>query len=446
MNYEKIKSIVLGVLVLLSIIFTLGIWNYQPNYDPITEDNIHEVASISEMREEADVIKPSTILYHTENEHYGTAGRNEMNAIIKELQEWSFVDIVNVSPSISERGFKELLYGKDRVELKFPTFIPFYTIDNVLNFEDGDTPNAVFDRIIISEVNRQARQAVVYFVSTKERLVFRSSASAESMPAFKKQFMDKAEEQWETYQHIKLEGASDPLFLPEESPRLKREKYLPDELNVEDFKDLLFEDPSLVKKGTSGEGEEYTDGSSLMEVNYDTNTISYVNPAIESETTTPGSLHELVDKSIQFVNEHSGWSDQYRLFEAEPGSASISYRLYKNGVPVFNKGNMAEIMQIWGKSDIYMYVRPYFTLDISLPSEAEEITLPNSTSALEQIQSMEDFDAALLEDLIVGYELQQDPQSSKVLVLEPAWFYKYNGRWDKLSFTTQTGGNAYGLE
>ncbi|KAB7707604.1 hypothetical protein F9802_07630 [Bacillus aerolatus] len=444
MNYEKMKSIGLALLVAISIILTLGIWNYQPNYEKITEDNIHEVSSISETRDASHLIKPSKILHHKEGEHYGTTGHKETDEIMKELQKWTFSRTMNVSSPMTEKEFSELIHGKNRTELLFPAFVPFYTINNIFTFEDDTVPNAVFDRIVITKVNTQEKEAIVYFVSTKERLVFQSRASSPSLSVFKKQFIDKVE-QWETYVSYPL-AAADQLFLPEENPLLSKYKYLPDDIKIGDFKDLLFSDPSLVKKGTKSNGEEYTDGSSLMRVDYRTNMITYVNPAKEPEITSRGSLHDLLDKSIQFVNEHSGWTDQYRLFEAKPGSSTIRYRLFMNGLPVFNKDGMAEIVQIWGKDKIYKYIRPYFTLDISLPSEKEEITLPDSADAFEQVKKQEDFNLELLEDMAVGYQLLPDPQSSKILVLEPAWFYKYGGSWQQLSFTEETEGNVHGLE
>ncbi|RJS60946.1 two-component system activity regulator YycH [Bacillus sp. PK3_68] len=450
MNYEKIKSIGLALLVAISIILTLSIWSYQPNYDTIKRDNIHEVSSISETKEASHLVKPSTVLFHKDDEHYGSTRDIEVDEIMKEIQTWTFTNTVDVSSRITEKEFGELLHGENRLELLFPAFIPFYTMSTITTFEDDSVPNAVFDRIIITNINTREKQATVYFVSTKERLVFRSEASSTNLSAFKKQFIKDAEK-WEPYVHYPL-ATNEQLFLPEKQPVLSSYKYLPDEIDIEDFKDLLFSDPSLVKKGLKTNGEEYTDGSTLMKVDYLKRMIFYVNPAKESEINNPGSLHDLLDKSIKFINEHSGWTDQYRLFKATPGSSEIGYRLFKNGLPVFDgqsmsaDQDMAEIVQVWGQDKIYKYTRPYFTLDISLPSEGEEVTLPDSASALKQVKKLEHFKPALLEDMAVGYQLLPDPESSKILVLEPSWFYKYGGRWKHLSFTEKTEGKVHGLE
>ncbi|WP_100332667.1 YycH family regulatory protein [Bacillus xiapuensis] len=443
MSYEKFKSLALAVLVLTSIILTLSIWNYQPHYETRDEDYIHEV-SISETREAADLIKPTKLLFHGIGTHFGTTGEKHTNDVMKELGNWTFYEPKNISKTLNEKEFDQVLHGSNRTELVFPSFIPFSTMNMILNFSHSKVPNAVFDRIVVSQVNMREKKATVYFVSTKERLIFASQAVAPTLPSFKKSFMDNAFK-WGEYVPRKL-GGTGKLFLPLENPVLHRYKYYPDYIEAEKFKDALFTDPSFVKKGSKTNSEEYTDGSSLMRVYYDTNKIFYVNPAREPDSTQNGTLQQLIDKSINFVNEHSGWTDQYRLFEAEPGSSKIGYRLFIKGKPVFNDQGMAKIEQIWGKEQIYQYTRPYFTLDISLPSEEEKLELADGLTALNQVKQQKNFNPKLLEDMAVGYYLQHDPQTSKIIVLEPGWFYKYGGQWKQVPQESLTGGNADGLE
>lgn len=441
MNYEHIKSVVLVVLVFTSILLTLSIWNYQPHLETIEDDYVHEVF-IGETREVADLIKPSKVLFHDGDRHFGTTNENEINNIMNELQGWTFNEPKNISNTTTDKEFDRLMYGDNKLELVFPTFIPFYTINTLWSFNNQKVPNAVFDRIVISRMNTRDKKTIVYFVSTNERLVFESQVSSPTLGAFKKNYSNQVLK-WDVYLSKKL-GDNRQLFLPEGSPSLMRYKYYPDDIDTLKFKDALFTDPSIVKKGTKTNGEEYTDGSSLMKVLHKNKKIEYVNPA--QEAVRSGALHALIDKSVNFVNEHSGWTDQYRLFEAIPGSPQISYRLFIDGQPVFNDQGMAEIMQIWGKEQIYKYVRPYFTLNISIPSEADEVTLQDSLTAFDQVKQQPNFDIALLEDMTIGYHMRPDLQTDKILVLEPAWFYKYDGRWKELLWNEEMEDSSHGLE
>jgi regulatory protein YycH of two-component signal transduction system YycFG len=376
--------------------------------------------------------------------HYGTTSETDMDDIMTELRNWTFTDLENISTKVTNGEYEKLVYGANRTEIIFPTFVPFYTFKNVLNFNGGNVPNAVFDRIIITDIDTKEDKAVIYFVSTKERLVFESQAGSSSLSGFKKYFRESTHK-WKPYVPYELEN-SYTLFLPQEETILHRYKYYPDYIETEKFKDALFNDPSFVKKGTKPGSEEYTDGSSLMRVTHDNNMVFYVNPAKEAEIERNSNMYQLLEKSINFVNEHSGWTDQYRLFDVSPGQPSIGYRLFVNGKPVFNGQGMAEIMQVWGKDQIYKYVRPYFTLDISLPSEKEEIRLPDGLTVLKGILNREDIDAKLMEDLAVGYKLVHDPETPKILVLEPAWYYKYNGKWIQVPDNRESEGGSDGLE
>ncbi|HZG73072.1 MAG TPA: two-component system activity regulator YycH, partial [Chondromyces sp.] len=425
MNYEKIKSVLLAVLVVTSVFLTWNIWNYQADYETIDNNYIHEIA-ISENRDAVSLIKPYKIIFHQNNNHYGTTAEVDVDGIIKEMLNWDFPEIRNISGAISEKHFSRLLHGSNRTEVIFPAPVPFETLKGILNIENDTVPNVSFDRIIISEINAKENKAVVYFVSTKERLVFESNITSPELGDFKNKFVNQADRLPEYFAH-KLDNSVS-LFLPADRVSLVRYKYFPDYIEVEKFKNALFSDPGKVKKGIRATGEEYTDGSSMMRVNHTNNMIFYVNPAQEAELDYRGTSSSLIEKSINFVNEHHGWTDKYRFFDIGTREPKVSYRLFMNGYPVFNKEGMAEVTQYWGKDQIYQYVRPYFTLDITLPSpDSIEIELPSGLEAVTFLYKQENFQPHLLEDMVIGYHLTHDPQSSKILVLEPAWYYKYNG-------------------
>ena len=214
------------------------------------------------------------------------------------------------------------------------------------------------------------------------------------------------------------------------------------DIDVNKFKNALFSDPSDVRKSQLANLEEFTDGSSLMRVNKLTNYFSYINPAEESNLTD--SPHELIRKSIDFINSHAGWTDQYHYFNINSDTSMVSYILYKNGLPVFNDDGMTEITQYWGKDEIYKYLRPYFTLDVSLPW-ALKVKLPNGYQVLDYIKNNPDIKPKMLQDFMIGYKLSKDPQTPQTVILEPSWYYLDSGSWIRLSID-EAGGTTGGLE
>ncbi len=443
MNYEKIKSVALVLLVLISLAFTWGIWNYQPSYETIkdgTDDIVTEV-EIGKQLKISELLKPSKIVSHLEESHFGTISEKELTWVMKEMATWSFYEPENISSSLNELEFSELLKGESHVELFFSSSIPFKTIKNIFQFNESNVPNAVFDRIVVTQAEKEKNKAFVYFISVEERLVFKSQIDAVSLNEFKNHYLEKTKrlEPYFTYQIPR--GAL--LYVREKPPVLSVRNYLPEQIDSETFKRALFNDPSYVRRGSRAESEEYTDGSSFMRINSKTGVIRYVNSA---ESTQPMTLDQLIEKSISFVNDHNGWVDNYRLFKAEPGSSDISYRLFLGDFPVFNQQGMAEISQIWGRDRIYQYDRSSFViqLDNPLPESGKTVELKSGEEALKQVLNQEKFNPLYLTDMRIGYEMTLERESPKILALKPYWYYKYNGVWKKL--LPDEGGQADGLE
>ncbi|OLN22308.1 hypothetical protein BTO30_10205 [Domibacillus antri] len=445
MNYEKIKSVALALLVLISLAFTWGIWNYQPSYETIT-DGSNEIVTeveIGQQQKVSELLKPSKIVAHLQNDHYGTVAEEELTWVMEQMAEWTFYEPENISGTLNEQQFKELLTGNSRVELFFTSSIPFNTIKNMLMFNESAVPNAVFNRIVIAGTEGQSDSASVYFVSVEERLVFKSRVESPSLPAFKTRFLKKSDRLERYIAHQIPNGSL--LFIREQPPVLSVQKYLPEQIDADTFKKALFNDPSYVRRGSRTGSDEYTDGSSLMRVNHSTGVIRYVNPAQEAEIGQAMALDQLIDKSISFVNDHNGWVDEYRLFRAEPGSSLISYRLFSGDFPVFNAQGMSELNQIWGRDRIYQYERPSSTiqLDNPLPETGAPVELDSGEEALGKVLN-QDIDPTLLTDMRIGYDMTVERESPKILALEPSWYYEYNGAWLRLE--TDEGGAADGLE
>ena len=69
--------------------------------------------------------------------------------------------------------------------------------------------------------------------------------------------------------------------------------------------------------------------------------------------------YDLVKRSIDFVNEHGGWTDPIAMLSKNEYSRSVTFRLYsEDGYPVFNDRGISEIKEIWGRDEINKYVAP----------------------------------------------------------------------------------------
>ena len=247
-----------------------------------------------------------------------------------------------------------------------------------------------------------------------------------------------ANEKFALYEPINRESFP---MLRKESVKVASYNYLPVRLSTEKLRDALFSDPNVVSKNYSSFGEEYTDTTTLMSVNNETYTVSYVKTEDVESGTTAKSDH-LLEKSIGFINSHGGWTDNYRYVGMDESEQVILFRLYDlSGYPIFGDNGVSEILQIWNASGINKYYRSNFMLGSRV--DATEITLPSGVNVLEELKKVEDFDLDFLQDLSIGYHMSRDTQN--VIFLEPAWYYKYNDEW-KMVPSSENGGIKHGLE
>jgi regulatory protein YycH of two-component signal transduction system YycFG len=341
MRYENSKSVILTILILVSIVLTWNLWTYQPNFDMMENGNNVEEVTLKEKRELHEVITPDLVLFHRNGQHNGTTNAALLNQIMSEIRKWSFYDVKNYSENVED--IKELVHGNGNTEIVFPTDIPIEIYRSVLKFEEKRIPAFTFNRIIINVENSEKGNGTVYFVSADYRQVFISHISPVLLNEFNRDFYKNAEQYQRYFTYDATEQRT--VFIPDGNVEMMEYTYLPVVLNSEAFKEALFSDPRFVQRGTVSGIEEFSDASSKMTVNHDTNMLLYVNPNGESDYVE--NAYDLLMRSIDFINGHGGWTDAYRYVAKDVKRKSVTFRLYNNdGYPVFNESWMSEIQEV----------------------------------------------------------------------------------------------------
>ncbi|MEC1521881.1 two-component system activity regulator YycH [Neobacillus niacini] len=440
MKYENSKSAILTFLVLVSIVLTWNLWTYQPNFDIMKNNNYVEEVTLKEKLDLHQIISPDLVLFHRDDQHFGTTNAVDLDKIMSEIREWSIYDVKDYSENV--RDIKELVHGNGNAELVFPADVPIEIYRSVLKFEEKKIPAFNFNRIVINVENSEKANGTVYFVSSDYQQVYISHISPSLLNDFNRNFFRNAEQ----YQPYFSFDASEQrkVFIPDGKLEMMEFTYLPVVLNSEAFKEALFSDPNFVQRGTVLGVEEFSDVSSKMTVNNDTNMLLYVNPT--GGPNYVDNSYDLLKRSIDFINGHGGWTDPYRYVAKDEKRKSVKFRLYSiDGYPVFNESGMSEIEEVWGRDEITKYVRPNISLELPLTTEMVKVTLPSGTSALEFLKSRKNFKPELLEQLVLGYRMSKDTSENKLILLEPAWFYRYNQTWGQIT-KEDLGGLLRGLE
>ncbi|CAH0298778.1 Two-component system WalR/WalK regulatory protein YycH [Peribacillus sp. Bi96] len=446
MNFERAKSIILIILVGTSIFLTWSIWTYEPEYDPF-EQSSEFIKIKSDVQIVSDVIKPVSILFHGNGQHFRTVNPEEIGKMEKEFFQWSFTGVKEVSVKRLQRKFDEFVHEDGSIEIEFSDDIPISLYKTVLDITDKEVPGFSFDRIIIKQKDISGNESAVYFVSYDQEKIYQGMVDSKRLRVFMDKFYTGSYNKHPEYTAVTI-NSKRTLFVPENPVKINRFEYYIDYLDIGNLKNALFNYPKFVRQESVSVGEEYTDGTRLMTINKENYLISYINPAQKSKLF--GSSSDLLQKSIDFINDHAGWEDNnYRFAYMSENEQRVVFRLFVNGYPAFNEYGMTEIEQIWGKEEIYSYDRPYFSLASVLPpSEGSEVPLRSGREVLNQLKAKDNIDFKSVEDISIGYKLNKSLDSKLVtlVTLEPTWYYRIGDKWFIVPFEGDTGGDQNGLE
>ncbi|WP_234396979.1 YycH family regulatory protein [Bacillus massiliglaciei] len=439
MNVENAKSIILVILIGISAFLTWEIWTFTPKYEQIDSSGYIKLPSDKQTVE--DVVKPDRIRISRGGGIYLTYDRDRVQLFEQRLRKWSLYNLQVSHSDMTAAQMKSFMDDEDTAEINYAAEVPFQSYKNILTIEDKEVPSFSFDRIFIKEKDIRGANSKLYFVSKEDGAIMEASVATRNLEEFQHDFFDKAT----SYPPYFVHEANDDnlVYLPANPVKVNTYRYYVDFISINNFKSALF-NPKFVRSEVVNNGQEFTDGSRLMSVNRQNFMIDFINPAQRSKLF--GSNSELLEKSINFVNDHAGWKNgNYRFTNMDVNEQSVRFRLYMDGYPVFNEQGMTEIEQVWGKDDIYQYKRPYFTLDVVVPDVVEK-TLPSGQDVLDQLEKARNVDFNNLKDVTIGYRLSNSSMDPKKLViLEPAWYYRTGDTWLQVPFETP-GGDQDGLE
>lgn len=444
-HVETIKSVILIVLITLSFILTFLIWTYTPKYKFIEERATIDI-SVAEGLEKKDldsIIKPYKLLLNFEDGLKGTINAEEIDSTIDVLKKWSITNPRLEDNKFNEEKLAAFMRKENRFILLFQGEVPLPAYDSVLNIENPNIIEVSFDRIIV-EWNPDSTAIGLNFISKKNNTHYRSLAKVANIEDFHKTVLDKGQ----TYEdYVDVMPDENPFIAVPANPiELTRNTYFQnekDEISPTRFRSALFSDPNAVRRSQVGVNrEDYQDNHALMKVDTERKQLQYVHPVAESRELAIPS--ELLEDTIDFVNEHGGWTDEYRFSDMNFKTRNVKFQLYVRGLPVLEGTTLTEIEQVWGDEKIYQYKRPYYTLDESLTSETDIVTLPSGVEVVERLLKSKDLDFSTVEEITPAYYMEHDAEFN-IFMLEPHWYYLKKGKWIRFS-PEKLGGEKIGLE
>lgn len=441
MKYETIKTAFLVVLVVASVFLTWSLMTFQIHSD----DTIKEIPNKPKADERlaGDVIIPMKILLHEKSGHFGTTNDNEIDRVMGQIRNWKFYGVGD-SKIYKESQINTLIEDVNHLELVFPDLVPFEIYKGVIQFNDKELLNVNFDKIVIDLSKEQQKVKTVYFINSKNNQVYSGSVSSNNFQEFVSEINNK-KDFYLPYISYRL-NKDNSIFLPKgEMKELSYTYYWngTDMDVVEKYKKALFTDPKNVQKGQKGNFIEFTDGTSFMKADTLNGMIRYVNPGEETDQVLQSK--DLLKKSIDFVNQNGGWTNNFYYFNMNLDKHTTSFRFFKNGLPVFNAQGMAQITENFGELKIFEFERPYIDFEkLYLPFTPTEVPLPSAEKVLDFLINQSKVNMESVDNIVMGYTLRYDSKQ-KILYFGPSWYYHLNDQW--IPFTLDgSKGERHGLE
>ncbi|MGV3464678.1 MAG: YycH family regulatory protein [Heyndrickxia sp.] len=427
MKFETIKTIILTVLVAGSMFLTWTIWTYKPSYKTINPEDVTSTP-ISDPKKVQDLIKPSKVVLHQNHTHLGTVKDTEINRIIHDIQGLHFFDI-GTQKTLTGTELRYFIQENNHMEIDFPSRVPFDIYRGILQFNKKQTSNVYFDKIVVDFAKGAQKEKNIYFIDTENRKIASSSVSNNEIQSFLDRTQKKQSE-YQPYELVEL-GKNHYTYLPSSPTKMKVYEFTKEKQELDTFKRILFNDPASVQKNESKDKIEYVSITSLMKVDLKNYVFSFVNTSENSAYRSDPKA--ILKQSIEFVNEHGGWTGDYRYFSLNNNSHEVVFRLFRDGYPVFNSNDMAEIQQYWGEKDIQEYQRPFISLDA--PFDSSDKSMKTGKDELRDLLSIPHIQKNSIEDLALGYQLTiTDPEDSEsLLYFEPTWYCLYDGTWSPVS-------------
>ncbi|MEB8800670.1 two-component system activity regulator YycH [Bacillus cereus] len=413
MSMENFKTIVLINLVVISLFLTFNLWTYVP--DSTSMQNAKFVQGNEGMNQTkiSDVVRPTSIIVHKDKNHYGSKREADIESIYKPLEVGELHGFREIS--ITKGDFLSYVHGEGKVELVFPTDIPFDAVKSMFNMKEKSTDKPKhFNRILLDPSRSKDQEIKINFVSDGDNFkIYEAKLSGlylKDIVNAQNQFIVSAKPYFD-YQLNDMKK----LFLPDGTTELSNITYISSNLAVDTFKNALFSDPRYLSPITEMSKETFTDGIRSMEIENDRHMLKYKNSSVLTEKTIDNLM--LLQKSFEFVSGHSGSLDSYRLDYMNKGETV--FRLNEDGYPVFNADGLAELRQVWGSEEVMEYERPLLSLNTK--GIEQKVTLPSGHVVIASLENNPEIKKQVIKDIGIGYKLSLDGQ---VVRLQPIWYVK----------------------
>ena len=191
LTYEKVKSIILTVLVVMSIILTMNLWSYQPIMEKPGDRSMVKEVLLSEKKDIKEIVRIEQIIFNLKGNYYGTLSTEKIDNLMKAVSSWEFNSI---NPLLDQIDIDVIAESHDSVQIIYPGEIPMDLFASIYKMGGKEVPNFHFNKILIDFKSVDYGYGNVYFISEENQQVYSSYVLATSLNQFSQEYFEEAKQ------------------------------------------------------------------------------------------------------------------------------------------------------------------------------------------------------------------------------------------------------------
>lgn len=338
---NRIKSGILFILVVNSLILTWFLIFYSPNSSSVSLSEYLPRQKFGNDAEVSNIIKPKQIVYHFgDNTH--TVVRPTMNtyrSIEEDISHWSFFDF---EPIYKEIDWQTMVEENKGLEIVFHNALTYSILMSEFKVPIYNSIDLI-NRLWITE--DQTGNIKAYFISDEKDSVFvsRTSITVEVMQEYLNHGMYLPKYSYNfAYQSEQDKNIKQIYYLPQNGIDVKTFRKSFNKVAIEDFIQLLFIDPFIVRKVHEKDNKEniiYTDGIRSMQHFPNDGYLVYFRPVSNSKKEF--DIKKDINAALRFVNQHGGWDENYYLESINRleglNQTLFNFRKHIDGIPLYEQ-------------------------------------------------------------------------------------------------------------
>lgn len=302
---EKMKSIVLTLLILLSLLQTYLLAYSQPDFHPVLQEEYLETELIGTQLTVDQLIYPKDIVLHLGdgNHHLLYPKLYFYEKVYETIQQRMFQGLQLVP--YSHLPLSNWRATNPGIELRFQEAISLRVLENVLQLHVDPAYLDVRVETIWLTLTNEGEEVKTYFFTDQPTEVY-EAVQADLKAEDVEQLVYMYEQLFTSY-----EQWNEQVYIPQEDMMIAALKVPTFSFTADQLQKSLFVDPGNSHKLLERDGTEiFTDGKRGLQMNHRNRWMSYTDPV-------PGisdvDIVEDLYSSVRFVNQHGGWNSDYLL-------------------------------------------------------------------------------------------------------------------------------------